>query len=176
MSSETSNAHICEFCNKGFSSKGSLKTHIETVCNRSEDLQLNCLYCNIEFSRKSTLDSHIKQCSKKDEYELKIKYDTLVKEFDLYKQTSEQSYNQLKSLYDQETKKKTLQSARSQNLPVSLRVASSLSLHNPRKLVGFNRTSSVETISKDVNELKSTVQLLTNCINTINERLLKLEK
>jgi hypothetical protein len=141
--STKNNQYTCEFCNKEFSSKGSLKTHIETVCNRSEDLQLNCLYCNIEFSRKSTLDLHIKQCLKKDEYELKIKYNALIKEFDLYKQTSEQSYNELKSLYDIECKKKNL---------------------------------TTETVLNDISDLKNTVKMLINNVNTLNDRITKLEE
>ncbi len=92
-----SGKYICNTCNKTFSSKGSLKTHIETVCNRSENLNLFCLYCNIEFSRKSTLETHMKQCPKKGEYEVRQLYTSLQKEFEEYKFQKEQEIVALKS-------------------------------------------------------------------------------
>ncbi len=61
----------CTQCNRDFTTKGSLKTHLETICNRSEELHFTWTFCNNDFSRKTVLDRHIKTCPKKDEYLIK---------------------------------------------------------------------------------------------------------
>ena len=45
MSSETSNAYICEFCNKGFSTKGNLVKHNKNPCS-TEPKKHICIYCD----------------------------------------------------------------------------------------------------------------------------------
>ncbi len=66
-----STQNLCEFCKKSFSSKRALKIHIETVCNRSEELTFICTFCNLNLSSESSLRKHLKSCSKKEEYALK---------------------------------------------------------------------------------------------------------
>lgn len=76
----------CTTCNKEFSSKGALKLHSDTICNRDENLQFICTYCTTDFVRKATLDKHILSCSKKIEHELRQTHEALVKEYEEYKQ------------------------------------------------------------------------------------------
>jgi hypothetical protein len=61
----------CDICLKEFSNKYSLKTHIETICKRSQELTFNCLYCSSNFSTKTVLNKHMKICTRKTEYELR---------------------------------------------------------------------------------------------------------
>ncbi len=99
----------CEFCNREFKSKGALKTHIETICKRSEDLEIKCKYCNCDFSRKNVLDRHLKNCQKKIEWDLINQLQNVQTELNEYKTEKitnlttiyEQKINELKFTCDQ---------------------------------------------------------------------------
>ncbi len=102
----------CDICKKTFSTKGNLKVHTETVCNRQTN-QI-CIYCNGTFTRKTNLDVHMVTCSKKNEYilnqeilrltedhtsqinKLKEDYQKLQEEYTKYRSNSSIMYESVK--------------------------------------------------------------------------------
>ncbi len=56
----------CPKCSKEFKSKGSLNTHIKTVCSDNPEM-FTCEHCLSNFNRKSSLNSHLQICSAKKE-------------------------------------------------------------------------------------------------------------
>ena len=81
----------CTVCNKDFSTKGSLKTHLETICNRSEELHFTCTFCTNNFSRKTVLDRHIKTCQKRKEYLIKKELEETKKQVSVLETIKESS-------------------------------------------------------------------------------------
>lgn len=74
--------HWCETCEKGFTTKSNLTTHLRTnkkcLASRSESRQLQyvCKYCDIDFLEKRQLDKHTDKCTvakKIIEYEERIR-------------------------------------------------------------------------------------------------------
>ena len=57
---------MCQDCEKIFSTKGNLKSHIESV---HEGKKFACSQCNHEFALKSSLSKHEKRKHKKNEYQ-----------------------------------------------------------------------------------------------------------
>jgi len=73
----------CEWCNKKFLTKHTLKTHIETAkyClkDRNDPSEINlieCEFCSAKFSAKSSLLRHLTVCKSKD---VKISHDSEIK-------------------------------------------------------------------------------------------------
>lgn len=105
MSSDTPTQtanHTCKHCNKQFSTKSILKTHIETVCNRSENLLFTCQYCNVNLSCKASLYKHVKICPTKKEQERQEVFERLTKENSELKAQNEKYVNNLESRYRDE--------------------------------------------------------------------------
>ncbi len=108
----------CENCKKNFSTKGALKIHIETVCNRSEDTIFNCTFCDSNLSCKSALYKHLKTCQGKKDYEVKQQEQIVLKqledakniikqkdlEFELLKEDHKQKIQDLTSQHEQQIK------------------------------------------------------------------------
>lgn len=73
--------NVCEFCDKTFSTKYTLNTHIKTskTCislrkaSLTETQKHSCKYCFKEFSRIHHLQNHANVCPKKIEFEKEIK-------------------------------------------------------------------------------------------------------
>ena len=128
----------CNICHKTFSSKPNLKLHLQTICQRDENLKIVCNFCQSEFSRQSNLSKHLKICPKKGEYsekqqalqltkdleEAKAKilslsqdYEAQIKkvqdEFNLYRQNMSKMY---KSVTEQNTElKQRIENLKGQN-------------------------------------------------------------
>ncbi len=81
----------CTVCNKDFSTKGGLKTHLETICNRSEELHFTCTFCSNNFSRKTVLDRHLKTCQKRKEYLIKQELEETKKQVSVLETIKESS-------------------------------------------------------------------------------------
>jgi hypothetical protein len=105
MSSDTPSKtgnHTCEHCNKQFSSNATLKVHIETKCNRSQELNIECDFCNTKFVAKSALYKHYKICPTKKEQERQQVLQSLTKEISELKAQNEKSDNKFESRYRDE--------------------------------------------------------------------------
>ena len=72
----------CNTCNKVFASKQNLKVHLQTVCERDEDLKITCTFCESDFSTQSALNKHLKTCKKKIEHDQNSQKATLSKELE----------------------------------------------------------------------------------------------
>lgn len=72
----------CNTCNKVFASKQNLKVHLQTVCERDENLKITCTFCESDFSRQSALYTHLKTCKKKIEHDQKQQKETLSTELE----------------------------------------------------------------------------------------------
>jgi hypothetical protein len=56
----------CPKCSKEFKSKGSLNTHLKTICSDNPEI-FTCEHCLSNFNRKANLNSHLQICSVKKE-------------------------------------------------------------------------------------------------------------
>ena len=76
----------CLYCNKSFSNKSNLKTHIENAkycislrdTRETPNTNFNCEFCNKELSSKYNLDYHLLRCSNKKDIDIENLRNTIL--------------------------------------------------------------------------------------------------
>jgi hypothetical protein len=97
----------CQFCNKIFTQKSNLNTHIKTakkcILNRSNDLEkvitFNCDFCDKKFTQKNVLNVHLNSCNQYKLYNQEKEYKNIILEKDKNIEELLRKNDEIKSFY-----------------------------------------------------------------------------
>ena len=140
-------SHICQYCDKSFSTKGVLKTHQETakyclnlrnnfnVINNEETNDNKCEYCNKILTTKFKLDSHKKICRSQDLYQ---KFIELQNQYHDYKLITEEK----NKFYEEQLKYKENELSKAfdniHNMQKQIQELASLAIDKPNTINNHN--------------------------------------
>ena len=97
----------CQFCNKIFTQKSNLNTHIKTakkcILNRTTETEniitFDCDFCNKKFSHKSVLNIHLNSCNQYKLYIQEKEYKNIILEHEKKIEILEKKNEETKSYY-----------------------------------------------------------------------------
>jgi hypothetical protein len=103
--------YACKYCEKNFTTPGTLKRHVETaktcLSNRGKKLELEkCPYCPATFTQKASLKLHYSRCPKKKEERQKKKEKSLREEIVKWKKKCETLEKELEEVKEELSEQK----------------------------------------------------------------------